>query len=117
MPVMSIIGERTKQKRETLGLSQPQLAEAVNAAAGKNVCSQQTIQQLEIGKTGLPRYLQHLAKALGVSDGWLRGEVEIETPSEKIILDPDEVRLLETYRRADTKQKAKILRVAKDFAE
>lgn len=58
------IGVRVKSKRDLLDLTQGQLAEKVGT-------SQQSIEQLEGGKTKRPRYLPELAKALGVSIEWL----------------------------------------------
>lgn len=70
---MGIIGERTKQRRLELGLSQPQLVSLINEVAGKAVCSQPKLGQLETGETQQPRYIFELASALGVTVDWLRG--------------------------------------------
>jgi SOS-response transcriptional repressor LexA len=66
------IGDRVKTKRDSLGLTQTQLAERVGT-------SQQAIEQLEGGKTKRPRYLPELSSVLGVSTKWLLegGEEEI----------------------------------------
>lgn len=58
------IGVRVKHKRDSMGLTQGQLAEKIGT-------SQQAIEQLEAGKTKRPRYLPELAKALGVTIEWL----------------------------------------------
>ncbi|MCE9941869.1 XRE family transcriptional regulator [Serratia quinivorans] len=58
------IGERVKFKRESLELTQAELAAKVGT-------SQQSIEQLESGKTKRPRYLPELASALEVSLEWL----------------------------------------------
>ncbi|ARU94587.1 LexA family protein [Tatumella citrea] len=58
------IGDRVKIKRDSLGLTQTQLAEKVGT-------SQQSIEQLEGGKTKRPRYLPELSSVLGVSAKWL----------------------------------------------
>lgn len=58
------IGIRVKNKRDALGLTQGQLAEKAGT-------SQQSIEQLEAGKTKRPRYLPELARALGVTIEWL----------------------------------------------
>ncbi|TXE41401.1 helix-turn-helix domain-containing protein [Serratia marcescens] len=58
------IGVRVKHRRDSLGLTQGQLAEKIGT-------SQQAIEQLEAGKTKRPRYLPELAKALEVTIDWL----------------------------------------------
>ncbi|HFD7120008.1 TPA: XRE family transcriptional regulator [Serratia marcescens] len=58
------IGERVKFKRESLELTQAELAAKVGT-------SQQSIEQLESGKTKRPRYLPELASTLEVSLEWL----------------------------------------------
>lgn len=58
------IGERVKRKRDSLGLTQAQLAEMSGT-------SQQAIEQLESGKTKRPRYLPELSSALRVTTKWL----------------------------------------------
>lgn len=58
------ISERVKNKRILLNLTQSELAEAVGT-------TQQSIEQLESGKTKRPRFLPELAKALSCSVDWL----------------------------------------------
>lgn len=58
------IAIRVKSRREALGLTQVELAEKVGT-------SQQSIEQLENGKTKRPRYLPELARVLLVSIEWL----------------------------------------------
>ncbi len=58
------ISERVKNKRINLGLTQVELAEAVGT-------TQQSIEQLESGKTKRPRFLPELASALQYSVDWL----------------------------------------------
>lgn len=58
------IAIRVKSRREALGLTQVELAEKVGT-------SQQSIEQLENGKTKRPRYLPELARILLVSIEWL----------------------------------------------
>ncbi|WP_313684156.1 helix-turn-helix transcriptional regulator [Pantoea sp.] len=58
------IGERAKQRRIELGLTQAQVAERTGT-------SQQAIQQLEDGKTKRPRYLPELAATLNCDVKWL----------------------------------------------
>lgn len=58
------LGQRVKERRTALGLSQPQLAKRVGGI------SQQAIQQLEKG--GTSRYLVDIARALGVTAEWLQ---------------------------------------------
>lgn len=70
---MTIIGDRTKQRRESLDISQPELARLVGV-------SQQSIDQLEKGDVQRPRYLPDLAVALSVSMAWLKGETDDPAP-------------------------------------
>lgn len=70
---MGIIGEQTKRRRSELGLSQNQLVTRINDIAGKVICSQPKLGQLENGETQQPRYIFELAQALGVTVDWLRG--------------------------------------------
>lgn len=74
------IGDRVKIKRDSLGLTQTQLAEKVGT-------SQQAIEQLEGGKTKRPRYLPELSSVLGVSTKWLLegGEEEIKGDNFKFV--------------------------------
>ncbi len=58
------ISERVKNKRIILGLTQSELAEAVGT-------TQQSIEQLESGKTKRPRFLPELASVLQCSVNWL----------------------------------------------
>ncbi|POD92318.1 LexA family protein [Pectobacterium odoriferum] len=58
------IAVRVKSRRESLEITQVELAERVGT-------SQQSIEQLENGKTKRPRYLPELAKELGVTVDWL----------------------------------------------
>ncbi|EKQ6526314.1 TPA: helix-turn-helix domain-containing protein [Klebsiella aerogenes] len=58
------ISSKVKSKRVQLGLNQADLAQMVGT-------SQQSIEQLENGKTKRPRFLPELASALGVSVDWL----------------------------------------------
>ena len=62
--VSKTIGERVKERRTALGLSQPQLAKRVGGI------SYQAIQQLERG--GTSRHLVSIARALGVTAEWLQ---------------------------------------------
>ncbi|MBS7782419.1 MULTISPECIES: XRE family transcriptional regulator [Providencia] len=58
------ISERVKNKRMILGLTQSELADTVGT-------TQQSIEQLESGKTKRPRFLPELAKALNCTVEWL----------------------------------------------
>lgn len=77
---MSIIGERAKQRREELGLSQEDLVKRINSLFGARTCSQPKYGQLETGETAQPRYIFELATALDVSVFWLRGETDDSDP-------------------------------------
>lgn len=63
------IASRVKSRRESLDITQAELAENVGT-------SQQSIEQLENGKTKRPRYLPELAKELGVTVDWLLSGTE-----------------------------------------
>jgi transcriptional regulator with XRE-family HTH domain len=61
---MDTISERLKQKRSVLNLTQSELAEKAGV-------SQQSIQQIEAGKTDRPRRLFEIAAALNCNPAWL----------------------------------------------
>ncbi|MBQ0215390.1 helix-turn-helix transcriptional regulator [Proteus vulgaris] len=70
------IAKRTKDKRIALGLTQSELATLANT-------TQQSIEQLESGKTKRPRFLPELAKALNCDLAWLlEGEEQPNVASE-----------------------------------
>ena len=58
------LGERVRERRAALGLSQPQLAKKVGGI------TYQAIQQLEAG--GGTKHLVGIARALGVTAEWLQ---------------------------------------------
>ena len=64
MKTARTLGERVKERRTALGLSQPQLAKRVGGI------SYQAIQQLEQG--GGSKHLVPIARALGVTAEWLQ---------------------------------------------
>src|SRR5258708_18796704 len=61
---MKTLGERVRERRAALGLSQPQLAKKVGGI------TYQAIQQLEAG--GGTKHLVGIARALGVTAEWLQ---------------------------------------------
>lgn len=61
---METLSDRLKQKRIALKLTQEQLAELSGT-------SQQTVQQIESGKTKRPRHIVELAQALKCEPLWL----------------------------------------------
>jgi phage repressor protein C with HTH and peptisase S24 domain len=63
-PAAKSVGDRVKERRRALGLSQPQLAKKVGGI------TYQAIQQLEAG--GGSRHLVSIARALGVTAEWLQ---------------------------------------------
>ena len=82
------IGDRVKERRTALGLSQPQLAKKVGGI------TYQAIQQLEGG--GGSRHLVPIARALGVTAEWLQDGVG-PSPSKAVPLRPgsaDKLRVL-----------------------
>ncbi|MEQ8226683.1 MAG: S24 family peptidase [Rhodospirillales bacterium] len=58
------LGERTKERRQDLGLSQAKVAQVCGV-------SQPAVDQVERNVTKRPKWLPELAKALGVSSEWL----------------------------------------------
>ncbi|SBV94046.1 putative Repressor protein CI [uncultured Alphaproteobacteria bacterium] len=66
---LGTLGDRTRERREQLGLSQGELGQRVGV-------SQQAIDQLESGATKRPRYVADLARELDVSIEWLQGKTE-----------------------------------------
>lgn len=70
---MKNISERLKEKRESLNLTQAELAKLSGV-------KQQTIQLIESGATKRPRYLFEIATALKCDPHWLQyGEAEAKT--------------------------------------
>jgi SOS-response transcriptional repressor LexA len=73
---MSNLAERVAQAREARGWSQAELARRISArrrVRGKGDVLQQSVNQLEQGGVGAPRYLVELAEALEVDIAWLSG--------------------------------------------
>ena len=82
------LGDRVRERRRALGLSQPQLAKKVGGI------TYQAIQQLEAG--GGSRHLVGIARALGVTAEWLQDGVG-PSPSKAVTLRPgstDKLRVL-----------------------
>lgn len=69
------IGDRVKERREALGMTQPQLAKAIKDRGG--ALSQGQISSLEGGTVERPRALPELASALRTSVEWLLTGQEI----------------------------------------
>ena len=63
---MSILGDRVRERRKQLGMSQTDLAEAIKS-------SQQSIGHIERGSRLRPRKLKEIAETLNVSEDWLLG--------------------------------------------
>ena len=84
----SELADRVRQLRENLGWSQAELATRVSSICNKKV-PQQSLQQLEDGTVGRPRYLPELATTLGVSLNYLlygeEGEVRRITPGPDLL--------------------------------
>lgn len=76
------IGERCKQAREKLGMSQEKLASIIKKGGFK--IAQSTINNLEAGDVKRPRYVPELAKALGVSTEWLLYGTEPKVAQETV---------------------------------
>lgn len=71
-PFTSEVGERIRQLRTTVGLTQQQLADAIGM-------SRVSITNLETGRQNIPLdRLGHIADALGVPAGALVGEVDLD---------------------------------------
>ena len=82
------LGDRVRERRRALGLSQPQLAKKVGGI------TYQAIQQLEAG--GGTKHLVGIARALGVTAEWLQDGVG-PSPSKAVPLRPgstDKLRVL-----------------------
>lgn len=75
-PQMETLGERIARRRNEMGLSQRDLAEAVDM-------SQQGIASIERGESKNPGKLFEIAQALEVSADWLRGSGEVTYPPHK----------------------------------
>ena len=68
---METIGDRVRQRREKLGLTQSELARQIGV-------SPQSIQQLESGEVKQPKYIFDLQVALKTDAGWLQyGKTEV----------------------------------------
>jgi transcriptional regulator with XRE-family HTH domain len=77
---MGTLGERVREARERLKLTQEQLASRARVSQG-------TIANLESGYRARPRNLLLLAEALGVTPQWLeRGEHSVTEPSRAFVL-------------------------------
>lgn len=71
MAPMANMGERARQARDSLGLTQADVARAVSRLKGEEV-KPGSINQLENGVVGNPTYLGELAQVLKVNLQWLR---------------------------------------------
>jgi transcriptional regulator with XRE-family HTH domain len=69
---METLGCRVKRKREEKGWSQTDLASEVKRVNRSLTTRQSTIAAIEDGTSKKPTILYELAKALGVSDEWLK---------------------------------------------
>ena len=94
---LSTPGERIKQRRTQLGMSQGALARLVGMA-------QSTLSEIERGDTKLPSAdnLMRIAKVLGVTQAWIvtgkEGELEILTEEEEKVF--SRLRKMTTGQRA-----------------
>lgn len=96
------IGQRLKQVRKELGLTQMELAARVGL-------KQSTLSDLELGKSAGTTNLAVVANAIGVNALWLetgRGEraqgVAKDAGQDRLTIDtPEEMRLLTAFRLAD----------------
>ena len=79
---MSTIGDRVKEARTALGLTQEELGKMVGYMSGR-----QAINKIEVGKAfPSQKYIVSLAEALGVSVGWLLGTTHETRPEIKNLL-------------------------------
>lgn len=69
-----IIGARVAERREALGLTQTQLAEAVTKRGFR--LSQTQVSAIELGDSKRPRCLPELAAVLGTTQGYLNGKTD-----------------------------------------
>lgn len=65
------IGDRIRARREQLGMSQEELADAVGM-------KQQGIQSIEAGNSKHPRKLREIANTLKIAETYLRGETDLD---------------------------------------
>jgi len=86
------LGDRVRERRRALGLSQPQLAKKVGGI------TYQAIQQLEGG--GGSRHLVPIARALGVTAEWLQDGVG-PSPSKTVALRPGAIDKLKVLGMAE----------------
>lgn len=71
------VGDRLrKYRRDVLGLSQKEVVERVQALTGNDKCSQQTIGDIESGKTRNSKFLPYIALALNVSLEYLNPDLK-----------------------------------------
>lgn len=100
------IGERIKNRREQLGMTQDDLAQLLNYK------SRSSINKIELGKHDLPQTkIKAFADALRTTPSALMGW-ESMPPVEKP-LEPDEKVLLEVYRKLDQEGKDAVLNLVK----
>jgi transcriptional regulator with XRE-family HTH domain len=79
---METLGGRVKRKREEKGWSQSDLALEVKRVNRSLTTRQSTIAAIEDGTSKKPTILYELARALGVSDEWLKTGKEEDYPRE-----------------------------------
>lgn len=72
--------DRLKEAMAEAGLDQPALAKVAG-------CTQGAISQILLGHTHRSKYLPDIARALGVSIDWLRGDSEDRDPSKPTVRD------------------------------
>lgn len=106
---MKTIGERIKERREQLGMTQDDLAQILNYK------SRSSINKIELGKHDLPQTkIKAFADALRTTPSALMGW-EAMPPVEKP-LSSDEKALLEAYKRLDDASKEIVLNMVKGLA-
>jgi transcriptional regulator with XRE-family HTH domain len=106
---MSVLGERIRQRRKGLHLSQESLAELIDS-------SQKQISKYENGEDKPSSDVVHrLSQSLNVSADYLLGLTDIpERPMRgQADLDQDEIELLNMYRRIPPGERRKLIEVTK----
>ena len=97
------LGDKVRQRREELGLSQEQLANAMGYS------SRSSINKIENGRPCTQKIIVRLADALNVSIPYLMGWEEKESSPEQISLSEGEALLLELFRAIPEQRQEMVL--------
>lgn len=101
------VGERIKQRRLELGLSQDELARRMGLSSRSAVCQAERSR----GEQMTPKTLAMYARALNCRPSYLMGNTDDPTPADKIILTDDEQILINLYRNASDRDRELLRRM------